>query len=197
MISLPLEPGIGNVHIRHSKRIMIRMFLKNYAVELGCFYQDMVTVGGIPVLRLDFPSIGRIVRGAREFRAKVPSEYDLRILIVGKRRQGTITTKVADISASGCSFLIKKEEQFLFRVDETRTFEFIQDDMLLVRLTGTIRHVSKIRGKNGTEYVAGLQFDLVTRALAAEVERIVASVQRAHLKELSDLSEASGLDLKT
>lgn len=197
LISLPLEPGIGNVHIRHSKHIMLRLFMTSYAVEIGCFFQDMTTVGEIPVLQLSYPTIARVVRGAREFRAKVPHDHDLQIMIVGKRRQSTLTTRVADISASGCSFAIKKEEQELFRIDENRTFEFVQDGMMLVRLTGKVRHISKIRGKEGTEYLCGLQLDLVTRSLAAKVEGIVAAVQRAHLKELADMSAESGLDLKT
>lgn len=197
IISLPLEPGIGNVHIRHAKHIMLRLFMTSYAVELGCFFGDMAEVNDIPVLQLGYPVIGRIVRGAREFRAKVPHDYDLKIMIVGKRRQSTLTKRVADISASGCSFSIKKEEQELFRIDENRTFEFIQEGLMLVRLTGKVRHVSKIRGKKGTEYLCGLQLDLVTRSMAAKVEKIVATVQRAHLKELSDMSEESGLDLKT
>lgn len=197
IISLPLEPGMGNIHIRHSKRIMFRMFLASYAVEIGCFFQNMATVGEIPVLRLSYPLIGRIVRGAREFRAKVPLDHDLKVMIVGKRRQSTLTTRVVDISASGVSFSIKKEEQQLFRLDETRTFEFVQDGLMMVRITGKVRHITKIRGKNGSEYISGIQFDLVTRSLAAKVESIVASVQRAYLKELSDLSEESGLDLKT
>lgn len=197
LISLPLEPGMGNVHIRYSKRIMFRMFLASYAVEIGCFFQDMDTIGDLPVLRLSFPSIGRIVRGAREFRAKVPLDHDLSVMVVGKRRQSTLTARVVDISASGVSFSIKKEEQQLFRLEESRTFEFVQDGLMMVRVTGKVRHITKIRGKDGSEYICGLQFDLVTRALAAKVESIVASVQRAYLKELSELSEESGLDLKT
>lgn len=197
VIILPIEPGIGNLHIRHSKSIVLRQFMTSYAVELGCFFQEMATVGNLPVLRLGFPVIGRIVRGAREYRAKVPVKHNLQIMIIGKRKQATMTTKVVDISAKGCSFSIKKEEQSLFAPDEVRTFEFIHEGMLIVRLTGKIRHVSKIRGKKGTEFICGLQFDLVTRAVAAQVEGIVATVQRAHLKELSDLSEESGLSLKT
>lgn len=197
IIMLPIEPGIGNIHIRHSKSIVLRQFMSSYAVELGCFFQDMASIADLPVLRLGFPVVGRIVRGAREYRAKVPVKHNLQIMIIGKRKQPTMTARVVDISASGCSFSIKKEEQSLFVIDEVRTFEFIHEGMLIVRLTGKVRHVSKIRGKKGTEFICGLQFDLVTRAIAAQVEGIVATVQRAHLKELSDLSEESGFSLKT
>lgn len=195
IISLPVEPGIGNLNIRSTKKILLRMFTTTYAVELGTFFQDMTLVRELPVLRLAFPVIGRLVRGVREFRAKVPEKMDIKVLIVGKRKQDSVTTKIVNISVSGMSFAIKKTQQEFFRVDQVRTFEFIIDGMMAARLNGNIRHVSKIRGKKGTEYICGVQFDLITRSLAAKVESIVATVQRAHLKELSDKSIASGLDL--
>jgi PilZ domain len=195
VISLPLEPGIGNLNIRSTRRILLRMFTTSYAVELGTSFQDITEVRELPVLRLAFPIIGRLVRGAREFRAKVPEKLDMKVLIVGKRKQDSVNTRIVDISVSGMSFSIKKNQQDFFKPDETRTLEFIIDGMMVVRLNGNIRHVSKVRGKKGTEYVCGVKFDLITRALASKIEGIVASVQRAHLKELYDKSVASGLDL--
>ena len=195
IISLPLEPGIGNLFVRYAKNIVIRLFTATYAVELGTFFQDLTEVRQLPVLRLEFPVIGRIVRGAREFRAKVPEQMKLLVVVMGRRKHGTLRTRIVDISASGMSFSIAKDQQQLFRIDETRTIEIVHDDMMLARLNGKVRHVSKVRGKKGTEFICGIQFDLATRALAAKVESVVALVQRAHLKELSDLSEESGLSL--
>ena len=195
IISLPVEPGIGNLNIRSTKRILLRVFTTAYAVELGTFFQDLTLVRELPVLRLAFPVIGRLVRGVREFRAKVPEKMDIKVLVLGKKMQDSVTAKIVNISVSGMSFAIKKTQQEFFQIDQVRTFEFIIDGMMAARLNGTIRHVSKIRGKKGTEYMCGVQFDLTTRALAAKIESIVATVQRAHLKELSDKSTASGLDL--
>lgn len=195
IISLPLEPGIGNLNIRGTNHILLRVFTSSYAVELGTFFQDLAQVRELPVLRLAFPVIGRVVRGAREFRAKVPKKMDLEILVMGKRKRESVRAKIVDISVSGLSFSIKKQQQECFLVNETRTFEFIQDGMMVVRLNGNIRHLSKIRGKKGTEYICGVKFDLVTRALSEKIGTIVAAVQRAHLKELSDKSLASGLNL--
>jgi hypothetical protein len=195
IISLPVEPGIGNLNIRNTEKILLRMFTTSYAIELGTFFQDLAVVRELPVLRLAFPVIGRLVRGAREFRAKVPVEMDMKVLVVGKRKQDSVTTRIVDISVNGMSFSIKKQQQEFFRIDEVRTFEFIFNGMLSARLNGTIRHVSKIRGKKGTEHICGVKFDLVTRALASKIESIVATVQRAHLKELSEKSLASGLNL--
>ncbi len=195
IISLPLEPGIGNLHIRSTQKIVLRIFTSSLAVELGTFYEDMCLVRELPVLRLAYPVVGRLVRGAREYRAKPPEDMDLRVMVMGKRKRGTIKTRIVDISARGVSFSIKRKEQDHFRIDEKRTMEFVFNGMMMVRVNGTIRHVSKVRGRKGTEYICGAQFELETRALAAEIESLVATVQRAHLKELSQISEDSGLKL--
>jgi hypothetical protein len=195
LIVLPLEPGMGNYSIRYSERVLLRFFTSSYAVELGTFYQNQEIVGGIPVLRLDYPVIGRIVRGSREFRAKVPSKMDIKLMIIGKRKQKTITTDLINISVSGFAFAIKKEQQNDFVVDEERAMEIIINGVMELRVQGTIRHISKIRGKKGTEYLCGVKADLVTRALAARLEEIVAAVQRAHLRELAQLSTESGIKL--
>jgi hypothetical protein len=195
LITLPLEPGIGNLNIRSTRKILLRMFTTNYAVELGTSFQDITEVRALPVLRLTFPVIGRLVRGTREFRAKVTEKLDIRVLVVGKSKQDSLTTHLADISVSGMSFSIKKNQQDFFQVDQVRTFEFIIDGLLVVRLNGSIRHISKIRGRKGTEYICGVKFDLGAQSLAAKIEGIVTTVQRAHLKELYDKSVISGLDL--
>ncbi len=39
-------------------------------------------------------------------------------------------------------------------------------------MNGTTRHISKVRNKKGTEVLYGFQFDLATRALAAEIESL-------------------------
>ena len=195
LIILPLEPGMGNYSIRYSERVLLRFFTSAYAVELGTYYQSQETVEGIPVLRLDYPVIGRIVRGSREFRAKVPSKMDIKLMIIGKRKQKTVTVRLLNISVSGFAFAIKKEQQADFAVDEERSMEIIVNDVMELRVRGTIRHISKIRGKKGTEYLCGVKADLVTRALAARLEEIVAAVQRAHLRELAQLSTESGIKL--
>ncbi len=195
LIILPLEPGMGNYSIRYTDRVLLRFFTSAYAVELGTFYQSQEIVEELPVLRLDYPVIGRVVRGSREFRAKVPNRMDIKLMIIGKRKQKTITTRLLNISVSGFAFAIKKEQQSDFFIDEQRSMEIIINDVMELRVQGTIRHISKIRGKKGTEYLCGVKADLVTRALAARLEEIVAAVQRAHLRELAQLSTESGIKL--
>jgi hypothetical protein len=195
IITLPIEPGMGNLHLRNSQKIVIRLFTSTSAIELGTFFQDLAVVREIPVLRLAFPVIGRQVQGARAFRAKVTKEIHFFLFVKGKKNRPDIQTNPIDISTDGLSFNIKKEQQKMFQEDEICTIHFIIDDVLKVKVKGTVRHVSKIREKKGIQYCCGLQLDLPTRAIAADIEAIVASVQRAHLKELSEKSEESGINL--
>jgi len=196
LICLPLEPGMGNLHIRTSQKVMIRFFTSTLAVELGTFFEDLTEVQGIPVLRLAFPFIGRQVRGARAFRAKVPSSMNFTLLIKGKRnKRPDINTIPLDISSAGMSFEIQKEEQNLYREDETCHIRFFIDGELHVKVNATVRHISKVRDKKRIQYRCGVQFDLSTRSLASSIETIVAAVQRAHLKELSEKAEKSGFEL--
>lgn len=195
LIVLPIEPGLGNHFIRYSKKITLRLFTSSYGVEFGVFFDEITLVEDLPVLRLSFPAIGRVVRDAREFRAKVPDDMGVRLIVIGRGRRQNMETTIRNISASGMSFALEKHERSLFRVDEMRTFQIFEGEDMLVSLNGVVRHVSKVRGKKIIEYSCGIQFDLVTRALAATVETLVASVQRAHLKELAEKSAASGIDL--
>jgi hypothetical protein len=195
VIILPLEPGMGNLHLRNSQKIVIRFFTSTSAIELGTFFQDIALVRDLPVLRLAFPVIGRQVIGARAFRAKVTRDMDFSLFVKGKKNRPDINSIPIDISTNGLSFNIKKEQQEMFKEEEICTVHFIIDGSIQVRIKGTVRHISKVREKKGIQYRCGLQLDLPTRSIAAEIETIVATVQRYHLKELSEISEKSGITL--
>ena len=197
LVTLPVEPGIGNLHICWSKRVLMRFFTSSYAVEVGVFFEEKIVLGDIPVLRFSFPGILRIVRGAREYRAKVPADVTLIVKVKGKRKRPDMITAVADISARGLSFTVENEQQELLLIDEKRTLTILLNGDAIVRVAATVRHISKTRRGKGIEYICGVQFDLETRTMAAQIESLVATIQRAHLKELSDLSDKSGLNLFT
>lgn len=194
LVSLPLEPGLGNLSLRHSKTIMLRMFTNAYAVEFGTRFVELIKIDDIPALKLEYPQIARIVRNAREFRAKVPDSLDL-ILSIDLEDDDELIFSPVDISIKGMAFSTSKDEQKTFHIDDEFSFKLYLDDELLARLNGTIKHLSKIRKETGIEYISGLQFDLESRTTASVVESIVATVQRAHLKELAALSDSSGLNL--
>ncbi len=174
---------------------MLRFFTSAYAVELGTYYQEQDHVEALPVLRLDYPVIGRVVRGSREYRAKVPIDMNMELVVIGKRKKQTFTTRIVNISVSCFAFSIEKKQQHDFIEGESRSMEIFIDDNSVLKLKANVRHVSKIRGKKGTEFLCGVQADLVTRAVAARLEEIVALVQRAHLRELAQISQESGITM--
>ena len=195
IISLPLEPGMGNIHIRNSQKVLLRLFASKYAIEMGTFIEEMILVRDLPVLRFAFPTISRIIPAMRPFRAKVPNTLNLPVVVSGKKMLPDLYCKAIEVSADGMSFLIQKEERELFQIGELRTLQFILDDVPHAKVSGIVRHVSKIRGKGGTEFRCGIQFELTTHALAANIENLVAIIQRTHLKELAAKSEEIGISL--
>ena len=193
--SWPLEPGLGNLAVRHSKKVIFRLFTSSYAVELGTYFLEQAEVRNTPCLRFEYPVIGRIVRGARAFRAKVPNDFALVAKITDPKTQKTLRTTVIDISAQGMAFKVGKNDRPLVPESEERTIELEYNNHAFVQVNVNIKHISKVRSKEGTNYLCGVKFDLATRTIASEIESIVAQVQRAHLKTLSDLSEESGITL--
>jgi hypothetical protein len=195
IVTLPLEPGLGNLHLRYSRFIVLRMFTNTYAVEMGTTFEDLTRVGDLPVLRLSFPTLAKISRNAREFRAKVPEVMDFTVLIKMGKKLKTITTAPLDISIKGMSFSMSQDEQKLFLPDAIHSLQLYLNDELVAGLDGTVKKLSKVRKKGGIEYICEVEFDLITPILAAVIETTVASVQRAHLKDLAEKSDVSGVKL--
>jgi hypothetical protein len=195
IVTLPLEPGLGSLHLRHSLFIVLRMFTRDFAVEMATTFEELTKVGDLPVLRLSFPSLARIIRNARQFRAKVPESLDFVVSIEFAEDLPELETTAIDISIKGMAFSVSKDEQKMFLPGAKHALKLYINDELLVRITGTVKHLSRVRKRAGIEYICGMEFDLTTQTLAAVVESIVASVQRAHLKDLAEKSDTCGINL--
>jgi hypothetical protein len=195
IVTLPLEPGLGNLHLRYSRCIILRMFTSTFAVEMATTFEDLTKVQDIPVLRLAFPDLARIVHNAREFRAKVPDGLNFVLSIEIDDESPAMDTRPVNVSIRGLSFAVNKKEQKLFKVSTLHSLKLIVDDELLLRIDGTVKHLAKIRKRSGIEYICGIEFDFRTKTHAAVIESIVALVQRAHLKELAEKSNATGINL--
>lgn len=74
----------------------------------------------------------------------------------------------------------------VFEVGETISFEIHAAGVESLEITGVIRHISNVRDKKGRKIVCGLQFDLETRSLAAQIERLTAAIQRLQLREIAE-----------
>jgi hypothetical protein len=195
IVTLPLEPGLGNLDLRHSRCIVLRMFTNTFAVELATTFEKLTTVGDLPVLRLSYPTLARKVHNAREFRVKVPESLDFIVSIEIEEDLPELTMTPVEISVKGMGFSASKAEQKLFIPGETHSLKLYINDELLAVLNGTVKQLSKVRKKAGIEYICWMEFDLATRTLATVIESTVASVQRAHLKDLAEKSDASGIHL--
>lgn len=193
VITLPIEPGLGNLNLRYSRFIILRMFTNTYAFEMCTTFVALTKVDDIPALKLSFPTLARIVRNAREFRAKVPEIMDFSVIVeMAKER---LTLVPLDISLRGISVSVTQKEQKLFFLEAVHSLKLYLNKDLLTELNGTVKHLSKVRKKGEIEYVCGVEFDLITPTVASVVETTVASVQRAHLKDLAEKSDASGITL--
>jgi len=197
LITLPLEPGLGNLHLRYSRAIILRMFTNKFAVEMATTFEDLVTVDDIPVLRLAFPELARIAHNVREFRAKVPDGLHFIVALTAEDDSLELEARPVNISIRGMAFAASKKEQRLLKVNSLYSLKFFIDDELLLRIDATIKHLSRLRKRSGIEYICGLEFEPQTKTQTAVIESIVAMVQRAHLKELSEKSYASGIKLIT
>ncbi len=195
IVTLPLEPGLGNLHLRSSRGIILRMFTNTFAVEMATTFEDLATVQEIPVLRLSFPELARIVHNAREFRAKVPDSLNFVVSIAAEDDSLELESRPVNVSIRGLSFSVNKKEQKLFRINTMYSLKLFIEDELLVRISGSIKHLSKIRKRSGIEYICGIEFDFQTKTQTAVIESIVAMVQRAHLKALAEKSHATGIRL--
>jgi hypothetical protein len=195
IVTLPLEPGLGNLYLRHSRCIVLRMFTNTFAVELATTFEKLTTIGNLPVLRLSFPTLARKIHNAREFRVNDPESLDFIVNIEIKEGLPELKMTPVEVSVKGMGFSASKAEQKLFIPGETHSLKLYVNDELLAVLNGTVRQLSKVRKKAGIEYICWMEFDLATRTLAAVIESTVASVQRAHLKDLAEKSDASGIHL--
>jgi len=197
LVTLPLEPGLGNLQLRYSRGIILRMFTNTFAVEMATTFEDLAKVDDIPVLRLAFPELARIVRNAREFRAKVPDTLNFALSLQSDDESPEVDTRPVNISIRGLSFAVNKKAQKLFKINTLYSLKLFVEDELLIRIDGTVKYLARIRKRTGIEYICGIEFDLHTKTQAAVIESIVAMVQRAHLKELAEKSHTTGINLIT
>lgn len=194
IILTPLEPAEGNYLINASSRILIRVLTSQAAVEFCCNFDGKIKIDTMPVLQTTFPVVARQVKGAREYRVKVPSDMDLTIIAYRKRDKLKFTTRPMDMSINGMSLYDPKGKHSTLQTDDKLSLQITSDDMLLMTLDAVVRHVTRLRDNQGLQYVFGVKFNLESRASKAEVEKLVASIQRARLRKLAEIEGAFGVN---
>ncbi|BHH85798.1 PilZ domain-containing protein [Desulforhopalus sp. 52FAK] len=195
IITLPLEPGLGSLRLRQSTSVILRMFTKEYGIEMGTTFKNITRINELPVLQLAYPSILRIEKNAREFRAKVPDHQDFVVEVERENGPLELTTNPIDISRKGMGISIDKHVHRQLQLEDELFLKLYIDDELRARISSTVRHLSKVRKRHGIEYCCGVEFSLNSRTITSVMESIVASTQRAHLKELAEIAASRGIDL--
>jgi c-di-GMP-binding flagellar brake protein YcgR len=149
----------------------------------------------MPVLKILFPTVARQVKGAREYRVKVPTDLDLEFAVSRKKGSLKFKTRAMDISMSGMSLYDPNGRHSTLKTDDKVRFQIIEGEMLLMTLDAVVRHVTRLRDSKGLQYIFGVQFDLASRSLASDVEQLVATIQRARLRKLSEIEGEYGVNL--
>lgn len=187
LVLTPLTPGIGNARVRNSEQVVVRYFSGATAIEFGCTLRRTDIIRDIPVLRFNFPIIGRINKNYRSFRVKALSTVDAYIHFqkIGTGFTSEKCYQIVDVSAMGLAFQIPSEQQ-PFEIGEMIYFSIQVPDINTLEVRGHIRHISKVRDKKGYKNICGVQFDLETRSLAAEIEKVAAAIQRLQLREIAE-----------
>lgn len=194
LIITPVEPSIGNFLICSVGRVLLRLLGSRCAFEFGCFFEEKIRVRGMPVLKCSFPLFARQVRGARAYRAKIPKDMELTIQVERQGRRENFSTCPIDISVEGMMFVDPFGKYSDLREEEKIWMELYWPRGRCLKVNARVAHVSRLRDKSGIQYCCGIQFDLATRALARDIELMVAGVQRRRLRELSEISDQFGVD---
>lgn len=196
VIVTPLEPSEGNYLIcsyPNSKvRVLLRIISYGNAFEFCCFYEKRTLIGDMPVLRLTFPFIRRKTPGAREYRARVPSRMKFRVTVERPNSKPLVTSPL-NISLKGMALLDPMKNNTNLKVGETVVCDLMIPKGQSALVEATIIHVTRLRDSKGLQYCFGVQFDISKPATRTAIEKIVSSVQRVHLRELSDLEEKFGV----
>lgn len=187
LLLTPLSPGIGNAYVRASKQVLLRYFTGTVEVELGCHFQQQDVVQGIPVLRFAYPEICRTTKINRPYRVKIVSTVEAKIQVLSPARSDTAAEDftVIDISVLGTAFQSQLTDT-LFELGDNITLAIKVKNIKDLKVSGIVRRVTGLRNRSGYVTIYGVQFDLESRALAAEIEQMVSAIQRLHLRELAN-----------
>lgn len=198
IVSLPVEPGMGNINLRRSSRVTLRLYTTNKTIELGVCFDSIVTVEDVPLLSLSFPTIARVIEEDREFRARVPQTFNLSFHISGTPKWTKFETTLKDISPKGLGFIVPREFYKAFALgDKVKgSLELAQDGKnSTISVLGEVKHITCMRTNMGREYICGLFLHFSSTIDSSKVERLVAQTQRAHMREIMAKSDTYGVHL--
>ncbi len=196
LILTPLEPAEGNYLINSAPTMVVRALTSQAAIEFCCFFKERARiVDGMQVLKLSFPEVARQVKGAREYRVKVPAEMNIEVTVKKRKSDFEFFTRPVDISMNGMSLHDPMGKKTDLRNDDRVVFKVSVNDEQVLEVGAVVRHLTRLRDAKGLQYIFGTKFEFESKHMAREIERLVASIQRERLRMLSEIEGEYGLDL--
>jgi len=192
----PLEPSSGNYIIsaleKSEIKVLLRIISSGNAIELGVFFEHRTLIGDMPCLKLTFPLVAKKTTRAREFRAKVPKDMKIKVTIDRVKKKSILTTPL-DISLNGMSLLDPMERRSNLQIGENVVcnIQVPLEEPILVE--ASVIHVTNLRDSKGVQYCFGIKFQLTNQTIKYAIEKMMALVQRKHLRELSDIEQKFGV----
>ncbi|MGL1932403.1 MAG: PilZ domain-containing protein [Desulfotalea sp.] len=194
ILSLPVEPSMGNPTLRKSGTVIIRLFNSDYTIEFGTKYENIVYIDEVPMLRLSFPSIARILPDDREFRVSVADSIPISCVVNESVKWPPMQARIHDISTGGMAIIISKKIFKNFSLNDKVNGKLFWDNEYIIDVCGDVRHITKIRKNSTIEYICGVEFVIASAIERAEISSLAAKVQRAHLREIAKLSNKYGIN---
>ena len=196
LIITPLEPSMGNylisAHPKSNVPVLLRIISSGDAIELGCFFEQRASIGHMPVLQLTFPLVARRTSSAREFRVKVPTGMKFKVTIERPKKK-TITTTPLNISLNGMSLIDPMGRRTNLQMGQKVLCDLQIPNEEAILVEASIMHVTNLRDSIGIQHCFGLKFNFTRPAIKSSIEKIVALVQRKHLRELANIEEEFGV----
>lgn len=196
LIITPLEPSMGNYLITSfpepRMQVLLRVLAYGNAFELCCFFEGRALLGDMPVLKLTFPFVRKKIPGAREFRAKVPTDMEF-LVTVERPRLKPILTSPLNISLKGMSLLDPMGWRTNLKVGDKVMCDLEIPKEKPVLIEASVIHVTRLRNVKGVQHCFGVQFNFTKPETKSSIEKIVSLVQRRHLRELSEIEQRFGV----
>lgn len=199
LLIAPMEPSIGNAHIRSCEGLTLRFFQGVNAIEGEVAFQKVLAVRGEPAIQIGYPTQFKVYRKRRHFRADVTMGMEVRVVL---SRPGVHKeTRLFDISAGGASVQIGPDEVVKFPTGEAVTVTIApQGEAPEFEVKGFIRNhmdapVAVGKRRREKRFLCGVQFDLMDNRTAMRIDELVAGIQREKLKRIMARTRANRPEL--
>jgi c-di-GMP-binding flagellar brake protein YcgR len=192
----PMEPVGGNILIRRSQQVFLRIPIGTNSLECESRFLGIQTVRDAPFIALAFPLSGLELSQRRYYRAKTMTKL-LSQVIVTLPNNESASCPLIDIGINGLAFE-NPWPSTLLPPGTPVTIQFARLNLPDSKLFAVVRNHITCRKSKDCKIVSsrcGIQFSVEDMSVARQLERVVAEIQREHLRILRERADEAGIDL--